>query len=155
MENYHGLGKLKISIKPFDNIINFTLYLKTQSKYESFDLTNCQDLRLIFKGDEDSLDIRQFIAPDNTAPTMGMCGFKVKESDFVRLQNIYQKGGKLFYITCTNEGMRCMIYSGLYSVKEPTVVIPQNLSEPTQMIIPTTTTSGGVALVSRKIADQN
>jgi len=155
MENYHGLGKLKISVVPFDNIINFSLYLKSQATYEPFDLTNCQDLRLIFKGDEDSLDIRQFITPENSAPTLGICEFKIKESEFVRLQNIYQKGGKLFYITCTNQGIRCMIYSGLYTIKEPTVVIPQNLAEPTQMIIPTTTTGGGVALVSRKVAEPN
>jgi len=151
--NYHEIGKMKIGIKPFDNIINFTFYTKINESIKPFDLSDSQNIKLIFKSEEDSLEVLQFITQDNTAPTLGMCGFKVREQDFNRLQEIYKKGGRLFYITCTNNGFRCMIYSGLFSVETPTVIIPDGIGEPARTLEPEPPTPRGTALVSRKIRE--
>jgi hypothetical protein len=151
--NYHEIGKMKIGIKPFDNIINFTFYTQINESIKPFDLSDSQNIKLIFKSEEDSLEVLQFITQDNTAPTLGMCGFKVREQDFNRLQEIYKKGGRLFYVTCTNNGFRCMIYSGLFSVETPTVIIPDGLKDPARTLEPEPPILRGTALVSRKLPD--
>lgn len=154
-ENYHSIGKMKIGIKPFDNLINFTLYIKDGETIKPFDLTDSQNIKLIFKGESDTLEVSQFITQDNTAPTLGMFGFKVREQDYNRLRDLFQKGGRLFYITCTNQGYRCMIYSGLFTVEEPVVIIPDGISEPARYLTPAVTQTLGTALVSRKVADRS
>lgn len=152
-ENYHPIGKMKIGIKPFDNLINFTLYIKNNNTIKPFDLSDSQNIKLIFKGEGDSIEVSQFIAQDNTAPTLGMFGFKVREQEFNRLRDIFQKGGRLFYITCTNQGFRCMIYSGLFTVEEPVVIISDEIGETSRALVPATTGTRGTALVSRKLAE--
>ena len=139
----------------FDNIINFTFYLKTNESIKPFDLTDSQNIKLIFKGESDSLEVAQFIAQDNTAPTLGMCGFKIREQDFNRLRDIYTKGGRLFYIVCTNQGFRCMIYTGLFTVEEPVVIIPDGISNPARVLVPQDAAPRGIALVSRKVVETN
>ena len=154
-QNYHAIGKMKIGIKPFDNIINFTFYLKTNESIKPFDLTDSQNIKLIFKGESDSLEVAQFISQDNTAPTLGMCGFKVREQDYNRLRDIFTKGGRLFYIVCTNQGFRCMIYTGLFTVEEPVVIIPDGISNPARVLVPQDAAPRGIALVSRKVVETN
>ena len=60
----------------------------------------------------------------------------------------------MFYITSTNQGIRMMIYSGIFTVEDPT------LSEigggESRLLIPSSSEiSTGVALVSRKVRSDN
>jgi hypothetical protein len=157
MSNFHPIGAMKIAIKPFDNLINFTLYLKTNQRYKPFDLTDCRDIKLVFKIDGDSIEFDKFStqtgrAPGNfNIPSMGIVGFKVREADVKRILNIYNNGGRLFYITCTNQNYRMMIYSGLFTVQEPVLTLPSNATD--QILIPGPSEPTGVALVSRKLRD--
>ena len=122
LENYHYVGALKIGIKPFDNIFKFILAFKhldsgnnSPSKIEPLDLTNCQELKLVFKSDDNIIEFGQYFT-NETVARLGMCQFKVDEVKFQDLKNLYKNGNTIFYITTTNQGIRNIIYTGLYTI---------------------------------------
>ena len=122
LENYHYIGALKIGIKPFDNIFKFILAFKhldggnsNPSKLEPLDLTNCQELKLVFKSDDNTIEFGQYFT-NETVARLGMCQFKVDETKFQDLKNLYKSGNITFYITTTNQGIRNIIYTGLYTI---------------------------------------
>ena len=129
LENYHKIGELKIGIHPFDNIIKFTLVFKTLDSIEPIDLTNCQNIKLVFKNDENRLDFNQYFN-EETAANIGTCLFKIPESQFQKVKNFYKLGGRLFYITTTNQGIENILYSGLF---EPLDKISANISDDIQL----------------------
>jgi len=61
IENYHYIGGLKIGIKPFDNIYKFIIaYRYTNgNQLEPLDLTNCNDLKLVFKNSDSIIEFTQ------------------------------------------------------------------------------------------------
>jgi hypothetical protein len=150
MANFQPVGEMKIGITPFDNIINFTIYVRTGRRYEPLNLSDFQDLRLIFRNGLESLEFNRFVTSNNNIAHLGKCGFKINESDVNSIRNHFNNGGRIFYITSTNQGIRMMIYSGIFTVQDPT------LSEigggESRLLIPSTSEiSTGVALVSRKV----
>ena len=152
MENFHPNGEMKISIKPFDNLVNFTLYLKTNQRFKPFDLTDCQDIKLVFRNDFDFIEFNKFVTTSNNIPHLGMFGFKIREQDVPRIQNIVDNDGKLFYITCTNLGYKMMIYSGLVTVEEPVMMMPEGPNTDSLLIpLPTPDPQTPVAVATRKL----
>jgi hypothetical protein len=151
MSNFHPIGNMKIAIKPFDNVVNFTIYTKSGRRFEPLNLSDCRELRLIFKSDSDTLEFTKYSTPTNSNAHMGMCGFRILESEVTSIRNLYNNGGRLFYITCTNQGVRMMIYSGLFTIRDPSIN-PLSDAGDGQVLIPESSqVSGGVALVSRKV----
>jgi len=126
LDNYHPNGRMKIVIQPFDNIIKFSLARKQDNKLEFVDLTNCQNLELIFKSDK---NIYNFQSVDNSNLSTGSVNFKVNQSFYQALKNIYLEKNNLFYITTTNNNIRTLIYSGLF--------IPSDSAEAISSITPT------------------
>ena len=118
LENYHFMGKLKIGIRPFDNILKFILAYKSiseNSTLEPLDLTNCQDLKLIFKSDDKTIEFSQYFTGE-TAPKFGVCQFRIDETKFLDIKNLNKLGSNVFYITSTNQGFRNVLYSGLFTI---------------------------------------
>jgi hypothetical protein len=109
-------------MKPIDNIFKFILAFKhldvgssNPSKIEPLDLTNCQELKLVFKSDDNIIEFGQYFT-NETVARFGMCQFKVDETKFQDLKNLYKNGNTIFYITTTNQGIRNIIYTGLYTI---------------------------------------
>jgi hypothetical protein len=118
LENYHFMGKMKIGIRPFDNVLKFILAYKgvtNSNTLESVDLTNCQDLKLIFKGDDKMIEFSQYFTGE-TAPKFGVCQFRIDESKFLDIKNLNKLGSNVFYITSTNQGFRNILYTGLFTI---------------------------------------
>jgi hypothetical protein len=81
-----------------------------------------------------------------------MFGFKIREQDVPRIQNIVDNDGKLFYITCTNLGYKMMIYSGLVTVEEPVMMMPEGPNTDSLLIpLPTPDPQTPVAVAIRKL----
>jgi hypothetical protein len=117
IDNYHLIGKLKIAIKPFDNIFKFLLANKSkdETQLEPFDLTNCNDVKLVIKTDDKVYEFPQIIGPETVA-RLGACQFKIPETRFLDIKQTFNQGFSIFYITNTAQGMTNVIYAGLYTV---------------------------------------
>jgi hypothetical protein len=129
LDNYHPNGRMKIIIQPFDNIIKFSLARKVDNKLEFLDLTNCQNLLLIFNSEKSTYSFQIF--GENINLSTGSISFKIPQSFYQSLKNIYLEKNNLFYITTTNNNIRTLIYSGLFipsdSSEAQSITTPQNL----------------------------
>jgi hypothetical protein len=117
IQNYHYVGGLKIGIKPFDNIYKFMIAYRysNDKQLEPLDLTNCNDLKLVFKNSETVVEFTQYFS-NETVAKLGMCQFRVNENKFQDLKKIYKSGNTIFYIITTNQGITNVIYTGLYTI---------------------------------------
>jgi hypothetical protein len=89
--------------------------ISENSTLEPLDLTNCQDLKLIFKSDDKTIEFSQYFTGE-TAPKFGVCQFRIDESKFLDIKNLNKLGSNVFYITSTNQGFRNVLYSGLFTI---------------------------------------
>ncbi len=113
IENYHYIGKMKIGLQPFDNIFRFHLSFKDKNTLDPIDLTNCHDIKLMFRNDTQSIEFSQYI-DQNLAPKIGVCQFRVSGSKFLDIKSLLKSGESLFYIVTTNEGITNILYTGLF-----------------------------------------
>ena len=136
MLNYHPFGQMKLLIQPFDNILKFSIASLSNGNLIFLDLTDSQNLTIAFKSDKAEYSFG--IYPDNSdilatgATTSvnlnlkdGGCAFKVPQSAYQDLKNIYTDGTNLFYITTNNNNVETIIYSGLF--------IPSDSQDATQI----------------------
>lgn len=135
IDNYHPIGAMKIGIRPFDNVFKFSLAFKTKRNsttigdvLEPLDLTNCEQLKLVFKSDSDLIEFPQYITQETVA-RLGMCQFKVTEDRFVSLKNVFKSGFVNFYITTTNQNFKNIIYSGLFTILDTATSFGGSLSD--------------------------
>jgi len=164
LENYHYFGKMKLGVRPFDNIFRFHLAFKTADSLNPLDLTNCQELKLTFRNDKSEIEFIQYI-DEKTSPKNGVCQFRVPESRFLDIKNLLKPSANsksklstssLFYITTTNQGIVNTIYCGMFINLDNIDNINGNGSEivnnPGQVptIIQDPNPSDGVAVVTRR-----
>jgi hypothetical protein len=121
INNFYPLGELKIVIRPFDNLLKFTLANITDNKLDFIDLSNCQNIKFHIKTSDKEMTF-DFTPQVNTNVVSGMCSFKISQNNYQDIKDMYDNGARMFYITTTNKGVRCIIYSGLF-VPEDYVVV--------------------------------
>lgn len=164
LENYHYFGKMKLGVRPFDNIFRFHLAFKTADSLNPLDLTNCQELKLTFRNDKSEIEFIQYI-DEKTSPKNGVCQFRVPESRFLDIKNLLKPSANsksklstssLFYITTTNQGIANTIYCGMFINLDSAENINGSdsgiVNDPGQIptIIQDPNPSGGVAVVTRR-----
>ncbi len=68
---------------------------------------------MVFKSES---SISEFVLLENSGldPSKGMCSFKVTQNKYQDLRKMYLNGESLFYITTMNEGVRSVLYTGLF-----------------------------------------
>jgi hypothetical protein len=125
------------------------LAFKTNDSLEPVDLTNCQNLKLIIKNDDNLLEFSQYFTTETVAK-LGMCQFKISEADFQKVKNLYKSGLNVFYITTNNQDIQNVIYSGLYQILDTfsDITIGDNVTGELE-IIQDPNLSQGVAIVTR------
>lgn len=130
LRNYHPLGRVKIVIKPFDNIIKFSLARKKDNKLQFLDLTNCQILNLTFMSSKTSYSFSLYSQFNNLST--GSISFLIPQSAYGDLKNMYLDRNNLFYITTTNNNVKTLIYSGLFipsDSQEAQSTTPQSIGD--------------------------
>ena len=143
---FYGIGKMQILIYPFDNVVKFIvadsdeMYRSTQTNY--LDLTSFTEIRLTFKNDTKVVDIPLFIESDDINLKLGQLIFKISESRYNDIKNIYQVNN-LFYIIGSNGYNNNVIYTGLFKIYDSSSNV-QNLNNEVDNKIPTTTTRPGI-----------
>ena len=99
------------------------------------------------------VEIAQYFGNTISSATLGNCSFKISEDIYPKIRNMYMNGSRLFYITSTNQGVRNLIYSGLFTAEDPTFLVQSDIETPTPEPIVPEVTSAGLALVSRRTAE--
>ena len=112
MLNYHPFGQMKILIQPFDNLLRFSFATLNEGNLSFIDLTNSQNLTIVFR--DDKVEYSFGIYSDNSNLKDGGCSFKIPQSSYQDIKNIYKGGNNLFYVTTTNNNIETVIYSGLF-----------------------------------------
>lgn len=153
--NYHPIGGVKILIEPFDNMIKFSLATKNENNIEFLDLTNSQNLILAFKSDKNNYEFG--LIPNASNLKVGSCSFKVPQNVYTDLKKCYSNNNNLFYITTNNNGVRTVLYSGLFlpsdSKEAKTIFNEQKIETESSIgdIILQNEDTGNTAIVTRKL----
>jgi hypothetical protein len=112
---FYGIGKMQILIFPFDNVVKFIVADGTISKPNYLDLTNFTEIRLTFKNDTKTVDIPLFVESGDVNLKLGQLIFKISESRYNDIKNIYQVNN-IFYIIGSNGFNNNVIYTGLFLI---------------------------------------
>ncbi len=113
INNFYPLGELKIIIRPFDNLLKFTIANRVDNTLDFIDLSNCQDIKFSLKTSDKEMSFN-YTPQVNTNVVSGMCSFRVLQKDYQDIKKMYVNGARMFYITTTNKGVRTLIYTGMF-----------------------------------------
>jgi hypothetical protein len=132
-KNFYGIGKLKLVLQPFDNIIQFIVAQDVNSDQQTvdagngttlqyvnspvyMDMTNMGEIKLIIKNDKLSVECKLYMASNQVDLSRGVVVFKVPSSRMNDVKKIYDSGINVFYITSSQDSGTVVVYSGIYIV---------------------------------------
>lgn len=116
-KTFFGNGKLQIMLYPFDNVVNFIVAKGDNNKPEYFDLTNFNDVKIVFKNDDLIVSSSIHDGTDNNDLSQGMISFKIEKNKYKKIKKILNSGINVFYITgLTSQNMEQVIYSGTFKL---------------------------------------
>lgn len=126
---WKGIGKLRLVIYPFDNIVKFVIAksvtttnsLTTTSStanvptVEYFDLNGAKEVNLVFKNTKNEVVCALYRQGNEVDLTSGVVIFKLAAKDIQTVRTIYQTKVNTFYIVVTNSNNeKTPIYSGTF-----------------------------------------
>ena len=168
-DKYYGIGKLLISLYPFDNIINFVIandFIETgdnaASKLTYLDMSGMNNIRMEFKNSTLDLNIPIYRDAENNL-SIGQVVFKIAKNKISDIRKIYESGINVFYITTTTDDVTTVIYTGLYKMYDSASNVNdlnQNIStlstgDNNPIIIDDPNTKKETAIVTRKKVEQS
>ena len=131
---YFGLGKLLITIYPFDNVVGFLIavdYTETGdesgAKISYLDMSSMTDINLEFKDSNTSVSIPIYREAENNL-TSGKVYFKIPKNKINDIRKIFTNNINVFYITTTTDDVTTVIYTGLFRIYDSNINI-NNLNE--------------------------
>ena len=118
-DTFYGLGKLKLMVYPFDNIIKFIIAEKFDddaSRIEYFDLTGVNEINLIFKNSNLEVKCDLYSETDEIDLQRGVLVFKIFNNQIQDIRTIFSSGINAFYITSKSNDVKTIIYSGTFNM---------------------------------------
>lgn len=131
VDNYHPQGLLRLSIPPFDSIVDITLADFTGGQLEYMDLTSVGVLTMVLGMDGDSVVLDYTSVVGVSDPVTGRLTFSMRSGLYNELRRLWDKNKRLFHIVSENRGIRTVIYTGQY-IREDEVTDP-DMSELTEV----------------------
>jgi hypothetical protein len=113
---FYGIGKILVTLYPFDNIFTFRLANGSESSPNFLNMSSYGDIKLSFKSDAKIYEFPLYTETDSIDLSTGLVCFKVPEANFKDIKKLYESGVNVFYITSQVENVKSMIYSGLYKI---------------------------------------
>ena len=113
---FYGIGKIRILIYPFDNIVKFIIAMGTNNQPDYLDLSGFNEVKMVIKNDANSYDFPLLTSSGEIDLKMGQVVFKISESKFLNVKKIYDSGVNLFYIIGSNGSNNNVIYTGLFRI---------------------------------------
>lgn len=130
-KKFFGMGKLKLLIQPFDNIIQLIIaqdvsndQILNDSGGDSdnelanapvyMDMTNMGEIKLVIKNTQISFETTLYMTSNQVDLANGVVVFKLPSSRINDIRKVYDSGINVFYITGTMDANSSVIYSGLF-----------------------------------------
>ena len=113
---FYGIGKIRILIYPFDNIVKFIIAMGTNNQPDYLDLSGFNEVKMVIKNDTNSYEFPLLVESNEIDLKMGQVVFKIPESKFLNVKKIYDSGINLFYIIGSNGTNNSVIYTGLFRI---------------------------------------
>jgi hypothetical protein len=113
---FYGIGKIRILIYPFDNVIQFIIAVGTNNQPDYLDLTGFNEVKMVIKNDANSYEFPLLKESGKIDLKLGQVVFKIPESKFLSVKKIYDSGVNLFYIIGSNGTNNNVIYTGLFRI---------------------------------------
>jgi len=113
VDRYLGIGKMMLTVYPFDNVIKFIIANKIDN--ESIDLMDLTggEIKLVFKNGQASVESKLFNSEDVDLKN-GIVVFKISQRQVTDIRKIYDSGINLFYITLGTLSNVNVVYSGVF-----------------------------------------
>ena len=126
---YYGDGKLKILVKPFDNIIKFTIASEIVAQNNTkapkyLDLTGYGLIQMVFKNTQTTIEFGLYTNNNDINLINGTIVFLIPANKITDIRTIYNSGVNVFYITSTQQSITSVIYSGMFELYDS----PTNLN---------------------------
>lgn len=129
---FYGIGKLKIVLQPFDNIVLFIIARDISTEQtpgidatgnlsfvkapEYLDMTNMGEISFVIKNDSLKFEAGLFVDSNSVDLSRGQCVFKIPESSMKDIKRIFDSGQNLFYITSKLDSQTTSVYAGLFDI---------------------------------------
>jgi hypothetical protein len=132
-QNFYGIGRLKLLIQPFDQLIQFiiaqdvsgdqivrnngnttTVEYAVAPKY--MDLSGMGEIKLVFKNSKTTVDFKLYTQTQQNDLTKGQVVFRISQNKINEIRQIFDSGINVFYITSTMNTLNTVIYSGLFNI---------------------------------------
>jgi hypothetical protein len=115
-ETYFGMGKMQITVYPFDNVVTFIIaeQVDVTSGVKLMNLNSNIEIKLVFKNTNQSVECGLFMDSDAIDLENGRVIFKVFQKQISSIRKIFDSGSNLFYIVGYGEATSSVIYSGSY-----------------------------------------
>lgn len=125
-ETYYADGLISIMIKPFDNILKFSIATGSPTSPKVFNLSGFSEIRLIIKDDTSEASFGIW-TQGGVSLENGQVVFNITEDKIASIKKIYNNGVNIFYIVGVSGGSKFVIYSGLFKIFDsPTSVAELN-----------------------------
>jgi hypothetical protein len=132
-KNFYGIGRLKLLIQPFDQLIQFIIATDVSSdqiirnngnqtsveyavapKY--MDLSGMGEIKLVFKNSKNNVEFKLYTQTQQNDLTKGQIIFRISQNKINEIRTILDSGINVFYITSTINTLNTVVYSGLFSL---------------------------------------
>jgi hypothetical protein len=132
-KNFYGIGRLKLMIQPFDQLIQFiiaqdvsedqiirnngngsSLEYALAPKY--MDLSGMGEIKLVFKNTKKTVDFKIYTQTQQNDLTKGQIVFRISENKINEIREIANSGINVFYITSSINTVNSVVYSGLFTL---------------------------------------
>jgi len=114
---FYGIGKLQITIYPFDNVITMIIAENVnEDEIKYLDLNNGSVLKLVFKNEQYTQEARLFTESNEIDLGSGVLVFRIEKGQISDIRKIFNSGINVFYITSTsqNNSTTTIVYSGTF-----------------------------------------
>jgi len=129
---FYGIGKLKIILQPFDNLMKFTIAkdvsveqvpgvnpqgnLAFNVSPEYLDMTNMGEISFVIKNSILKFETGLYVESNSINLSMGMVVFRIPENNMRDIKTIFESGQTVFYIISRLNSVSTVVYSGLYDI---------------------------------------
>jgi hypothetical protein len=113
---FYGIGKMMITLYPFDNIVTFTIANGDINKPDFLNMSGYGDIKLTFRNDSKNYDFPLYTDSGAINLAIGQIAFKVTENKFADIKRVYESGVNIFYITSEIQSVKSVVYSGLFKI---------------------------------------
>jgi hypothetical protein len=122
-DTFYGIGKMMITLYPFDNIVKFTIANGNSNNPDFLNMTNYGDIKLTFKNDSSLFEFPLYTDSGSINLSIGQVAFKISQNKFIDIKKLYESGINLFYITSEIQSTKSIIYSGLFKIYDSASVV--------------------------------